>query len=227
MTYQASAEFERVAPNLIQRARQFQAAILCDVAGRRGTMHSRIQPRNPGMSVCGPAFTVEVRPGDNLMFHVALAVAKPGDVIVVDGKADATCALFGDLMVTQAEAAKLGGFVVDAASRDTASLSAGAFPIFSTGTNPCGPTKGLPGRLGTPVSVGGVAVNPGDLIVGDVDGVVVIPRGEVEAVLAAAEKKVAIERQRIEEIEAGILVSPWLDDALKQAGLPTLETAAQ
>jgi 4-hydroxy-4-methyl-2-oxoglutarate aldolase len=222
MSYEAFANFDRVTPEQIERARKFQAAILCDVAGRRGTMHARIRALHPDMTVCGPAFTVEVRPGDNLMFHVALAVARPGDVIVVDGKADATCALFGDLMVTQAEAARLGGFVVDAASRDTTSLSAGKFPIFAAGTNPCGPTKGLAGRLSIPVAVGGVSVSPGDLVVGDVDGVVVIPKADVEAALVAAQKKVEAEEQRIREIKEGILVSPWLDDALRQAGLPVL-----
>jgi regulator of RNase E activity RraA len=125
MSYQSTADFSRVTPEQISRARQFQAAILCDVAGRRGTMDARIRALSPAMTVCGPAYTVEVRPGDNLMFHVALAVAKAGDVIVVDGKADSTCALFGDLMVTQGAAAKLGGFVVDAASRDTAELAQG------------------------------------------------------------------------------------------------------
>ena len=207
---------------LVERARQVQAAVLCDVAGRRGTMNSRIRALNPRMTVCGSAFTVEVRPGDNLLFHVALALAQPGDVIVVDGKGDETCALFGELMVAQAEAAGLGGFVVDAASRDTAVLAEGTFPVFSTGTNPCGPTKGLAGRLGIPVSVGGVAVSPGDLVIGDVDGVVVIPHDEVEAVLDSADKKLAAEKQRIDEINAGLLVSPWLNDALRQAGLPTL-----
>ncbi|MET0184977.1 MAG: RraA family protein, partial [Achromobacter sp.] len=113
MSYQKTAAFERVTPEQIERARAFQAAILCDVAGRRGTLDARVRALHPEMKVCGPAFTVEVRPGDNLMFHVALAVAKPGDVLVVDGKADTTCALFGELMVTQASAAKLGGFVVD------------------------------------------------------------------------------------------------------------------
>jgi len=222
VSYQASAEFARPPRHLIDRAREFQAAILCDVAGRRGAMDSRIRALAPAMSVCGPAFTVEVRPGDNLMFHVALAVARPGDVIVVDGKADQTCALFGDLMVTQAAAAKLGGFVVDAASRDTESLARGDFPIFAAGTNPCGPTKALPGRLAQSVSVGGVAVNPGDLIVGDVDGVVVIPGADIDGVLELAAKKLAAEKQRIDEISAGLLVSPWLADALKQAGLPAL-----
>lgn len=222
MSYKTSAEFPRVSDALIARARKYQVAILCDVAGRRGALNARIQALHPDMKVVGPAFTVEVRPGDNLMFHVALAVAKPGDVMVVDGKADSTCALFGDLMVTQADAAKLGGFVVDAASRDTAELAAGMFPIFAAGTNPCGPTKGLPGKIGTSVSVGGVAVNPGDLVVGDIDGVVIIPREDVEAVLDAADAKIAAEQQRITEIEKGELVSPWLNGALKQAGLPTL-----
>ncbi len=223
MSYQSLAEFDRVTPEQVARARQFQAAILCDVAGRRGTMHARIRGMHPEMRVCGPAFTVEVRPGDNLMFHVALAIAKPGDVIVVDGKADDTCALFGELMVTQAAAAGLGGFVVDAAARDCDALAGGKFPIFATGLNPCGPTKGLAGRLSIPVSVGAVAVHPGDLIVGDGDGVVVIPRADVDGVLVAAQKKVEAERQRIEEIEQGILVSPWLNDALRQAGLRALD----
>ena len=222
MNYQKSAEFPRVSDALVERARKYQVAILCDVAGRRGALNARVRALNPNMKLCGPAFTVEVRPGDNLMFHVALAVAKPGDVIVVDGKGDATCALFGDLMVTQAAAAKLGGFVVDAASRDTAILAAGDFPVFAAGTNPCGPTKGLPGKLATTVSVAGVGVNPGDLIVGDVDGVVAIAQQDVEAVLDAADAKIAAEQQRIAEIERGELVSPWLDGALKQAGLPAL-----
>ena len=221
----STPEFERVAPGLVDQARAFQSAILCDVGGRRGTLQSRIQALHPAMKVAGPAFTVEVRPGDNLMFHVALAVARPGDVIVVDGKGDDTCALFGELMVAQAQAAGLGGFVVDAASRDTDTLAAGRFPIFAAGRNPCGPTKGLPGTLGRPVSVGGVAVHPGDLVIGDVDGVVVVPRDQVEAVLAAADAKIAAEQQRLAEIARGELVSPWLDAALRSAGLPTLSAA--
>lgn len=222
MSYSSYSDFERVSPELVERARKFPPAILCDVAGRRGAMNARVRALHPSMTVCGPAFTVEVRPGDNLMFHVALAVARPGDVIVVDGKGDQTCALVGDLMVTQAAAAKLGGFVVDAASRDTASLAAGSFPVFSAGTNPCGPTKGLPGRLGIPISAGDVSIAPGDLIVGDVDGVVVIRASELPAVLDAAQAKVAMEQERTREIERGILISPWLDDALRQAGLPPL-----
>jgi regulator of RNase E activity RraA len=222
MKHPALTAFERVEPHLVARASRYPAAVLCDVQGRRGALHSRIRALHPKMSVCGPAFTVEVRPGDNLMMHLAMALAAPGDVIVVDGKADQTCALFGDLMVTQAQAAKLGGFVVDAACRDWNEIAARDFPAFACGANPCGPTKGLAGRLGIPVSVGGTSVSPGDLVVGDADGVVVIPRLQVEAVVTAAEDKLAAERQRLQEISEGLLVSPWLDDALAQAGLPRL-----
>lgn len=217
--------FERVSPELVERARKFQSAILCDVFGRRGTLNARVQALNPAMQVAGPAFTVEVRPGDNLMFHVALALAQPGDVIVVDGKGDDTCALFGELMVSQAEAAGLAGFVVDAASRDTDTLAVGKFPIFAAGRNPCGPTKGLGGTICKSVSVAGAPVQPGDLVLGDADGVVVIPRADVERVLQAAEKKLADEKVRLEEIARGDLVSPWLHEALRCAGMPALPVA--
>ena len=95
LSYTQAANFERVSPDLVERARAYQSAILCDVGGRRGTLNSRIQALHPAMKVAGPAFTVEVRPGDNLMFHVALAVAKPGDVIIVDGKGDEWARLRG------------------------------------------------------------------------------------------------------------------------------------
>jgi 4-hydroxy-4-methyl-2-oxoglutarate aldolase len=217
--FQKLAEFERVAPELVQRAAKVQAAVLGDVAGRRGVLNGRIQAAGRGMRVAGPAFTVEVRPGDNLMFHLALALARPGDVIVVDGKGDTTCALFGELMITQAHAAGLAGLVVDAAVRDTASIAGGPLPVFACGRNPCGPTKNVPGRLSIPISIGGVSVSPGDLVVGDEDGVTVIPRTDVPGVLEQVEAKLAAEAQRLRDIAAGKLVSPWLDDALRAAGL--------
>jgi 4-hydroxy-4-methyl-2-oxoglutarate aldolase len=217
--FQDTANFDRVTPAQIDRALTFQSAVLCDVAGRRGAPDGRIQALNPSMKLAGPAFTVEVRPGDNLMFHVALALAKPGDIIVVDGKGYASAALFGELMVTQAIAAKLGGLVVDGAARDLDVLRDSPIPIFAAGRNPAGPTKGIDGRIGVPISLGGVSVEPGDLVVGDCDGVVVIPRRDVDTVLAAGDKKLIAEAQRLKEIEEGRLVSPWLDDALRAAGV--------
>lgn len=217
--FEAMTQFERVPADLVARAREYPAAILCDMAGRRGALNGCIQPLHPRMKVAGPAFTVEVRPGDNLMIHLAIALARPGDVIVVDGKGDLSCALVGDLMSTQAAAAGLGGFVIDGAARDSQDLAGGDFPVFARGRNPCGPTKNVPGRICTPISVGHIAVEPGDLVIGDSDGVVVIPRLQVREVLEAAAGKVAAEQQRLKEISGGQLVSPWLEDALRAAGI--------
>lgn len=212
-------EYARVSPELVARASQFQAAILADVVGRRGTLNARVQGLSASMKIAGPALTVEVRPGDNLMFHVALAIAKPGDVIVVDGKGDQTAALCGEIMATQAQESGVAGFVIDAAVRDSHELAHGKFPVFSAGTNPCGPTKAIGGLVNWPASVAGVAINPGDLIVGDADGVVVIPREDVPAILELAQKKVDAEARRIAAIKAGDLRPGWLDGELRAAGV--------
>ncbi|MGI4812385.1 MAG: RraA family protein [Janthinobacterium lividum] len=212
-------DFERVSPDLVARARIYQAAILADVAGRRGTLHGRIQPLATTMRVAGPAFTVEVRPGDNLMIHAALAMARPGDVIVVDGKGDLSCALTGALMSAQAAAAGLGGFVIDAAVRDREECAAREFPIFAAGCNPNGPTRSLAGQIGWPISIAGTAVEPGDLIVGDADGVVVIPRSQAARIVAAAQAKVDLELARVAAIRQGNLVSAWLPMSLRALGL--------
>ena len=129
-------------------------------------------------------------------------------MIIVDGKGDLGSALFGDLMVTQAQAAGIAGLVVDGAVRDINELIERGYPIFAAGRNPAGPTKGIAGRLSIPICVAGAPVNPGDLVVGDADGVVVIPRNDVDAVLVAAAKKLAEEQQRLKEIAEGSLVSP-------------------
>jgi regulator of RNase E activity RraA len=213
-------DFERVAPDIVRQASQFAASILADVAGRRGTMDGRIAPLAPSMRVAGPAFTVEVRPGDNLMIHTAMTMAKPGDVLVIDGKADRTCALMGAIMISACRKMGLGGVVIDAAVRDTEELRALGFPVYAVGANPNGPTKYVPGRINWPVSCGGAAVRPGDLIVGDADGIVVIEREKAASLLDAAAQKVADERTRLADIAAGKNLRPkWLEASLRAAGL--------
>jgi len=213
-------DFERIAPDVVKKAAGFAASILADVAGRRGTMDGRIAPVSPSMKFAGPAFTVEVRPGDNLMIHTAMTMAKPGDVLVIDGKADRTCALMGAIMINACKKLGFAGVVIDAAVRDTEELRELGFPVYSVGANPNGPTKFVPGRINWPVSCGGVAVQPGDLVVGDADGVVVVEREKAPTLLEAAAKKVAEERTRIADIQAGRNLSPkWLDGALRAAGL--------
>ena len=213
-------DFERVSPDIVERASTFQAAILADVAGRRGTAHGRIAALDPRMKLAGPAFTVEVRPGDNLMIHAAMAMAKPGDILVIDGKGDQTCALMGAIMVNACKQLELGGIVMDGAVRDSLELVELGLPVFSAGTNPNGPTKFVPGRINWPVCVGGIAVSPGDLVVADADGVVFIERHKAPSMIPLAQKKVEDEARRIDDIKANKALRPsWLDGALRAAGV--------
>ncbi|MCS0583349.1 RraA family protein [Massilia pinisoli] len=213
-------DIERIAPDLVARAAHYPSSILADVAGRRGALSSRIAPLSPTMRLAGPALTIDVRPGDNLMIHAAMALAKPGDVLVIDGKGDESCALMGEIMVSQCMAIGIAGIVVYGAVRDTEAIRALGFPMYAIGANPNGPTKLVPGRVNWPVSVGGVTVNPGDLVVADADGVVVVEPAKVPAVLQLAEKKLADETARIDGIRSGKQLRPtWLDTALRKAGV--------
>ncbi|WP_382158670.1 RraA family protein [Hydrogenophaga sp. UC242_50] len=212
-------DFERVPPHIVQQAGAYQAAILADVAGRRGALHGRITALRPSMKVVGTAFTVEVRPGDNLMIHAAMSLAQPGDVLVVDGKGDQTAALMGTIMMTACQKLGIAGVVLDGAVRDSLELEEMGFPVFSVGTNPNGPTKLVPGRIGHPISIGGVTVHPGDLVLGDADGVVIVEREKIEALLPLAEKKVKDEAARIAAIQQGDTAAKWLDAALRSAGV--------
>jgi 4-hydroxy-4-methyl-2-oxoglutarate aldolase len=213
-------DFQRVAPDVVEQAARFPSSILADVAGRRGALHGRIAPLAPSMRLAGPALTVEVRPGDNLMIHAALAVARPGDVIVVDGKGDLGSALMGEIMSQQAVALGVVGVVIDGAVRDSEAIRELGFPMFAAGLNPNGPTKNVAGRLNHPVSIGGVCVRPGDLVVGDADGVTVIEREKAAAMLPLAAEKVAAETRRIADIRSRKALRPgWLDGALRAAGV--------
>jgi regulator of RNase E activity RraA len=213
-------DFERVSPEVVKKASTFAASILADVAGRRGTLDGRIQPVSPDMRLAGPAFTIEVRAGDNLMIHAAISMAKPGDILVIDGKADRTCALMGSIMINACKKVGLGGVVIDGAIRDSDELRELGFPVYAICANPNGPTKFVPGRINWPISCGGIAVRPGDLLVGDADGVVVVEREKAPTLLDAAAKKVADERARIADIVAGKNLRPaWIDGSLRAAGL--------
>ena len=213
-------DFTRIDAATVQAALAYASSILADVAGRRGGMDGRIAALSPAMRVCGPAFTVELRPGDNLMIHAAMAMAKPGDVLVIDGKGDRSCALMGSIMLNACKQLGLAGVVLDASIRDTEELRELGFPVWAVGANSNGPTKLVPGRINWPVSCGGLTVNPGDLIVGDADGVVVVEREKAAMLLPLAAAKVAEERQRIADITSGRAIRPkWLDAALQAAGV--------
>jgi 4-hydroxy-4-methyl-2-oxoglutarate aldolase len=212
-------DFPRVSADTVAQAAQYQPAIFSDIAERRGAMHGRIQALRPRMKVAGPAFTVEVRPGDNLMIHAAMALAQPGDVLVIDGKGDQTSALMGTIMMTACQQLGLAGVVVDGAVRDSLEIDEMDYPVFSVGTNPNGPTKQMGGRIGHPISCGGVTVHPGDLIIGDGDGVVVVEREKIDALLPLAAHKVVAEAQRIAQIKQGNTQASWLTASLVAAGV--------
>jgi len=213
-------DIERVAPGLVDEAARYPTSILSDVAGRRGALSGRISPLAPSMRFAGPAITVEVRPGDNLMIHAALAIANPGDVILVDGKGDLGSALMGEIMCQQAVALGIAAVVIDGAVRDSEAIRELGFPTYAAGLNPNGPTKFVPGRLNHPISIGGVTVNPGDLVVGDADGVTVVERAKAAAMLPLAAEKVAAETRRIADIRSRKALRPgWLDGALRAAGV--------
>jgi 4-hydroxy-4-methyl-2-oxoglutarate aldolase len=212
-------DFERVPAHIVAQAAQFQPAILADVAGRRGAMHGRIKALRPRMKLAGPAFTVEVRPGDNLMVHAAIAMARPGDVLVIDGKGDQGSALMGTIMMTACQKLGIAGVVMDGACRDSLEIDEMNFPVFCVGTNPNGPTKNIAGRIGHPVSVGDVTVRPGDFVIADGDGVVVVEREKIETLLPAAARKVSDEAARIAAIKEGDTAAKWLNGALRAAGV--------
>jgi len=136
------------------------------------------------LTMCGPAITVRIRPGDNLMVHLAMMMAEPGDIIVIDGGGDLSTAVIGGLMRTTAIARQLGGFVIDCALRDVAEWKQGLLPAFARGNVHRGPSKDGPGEINIPVACAGLSVMPGDLILGDSDGVLAIPAADAEPLLA-------------------------------------------
>lgn len=213
-------DIERTPSAIVHRAAAFSSSILADVAGRRGALHGRVAALSPTMRFAGTAITVEVRPGDNLMIHAAMAIAQRGDVLVIDAKGDQTSALMGEIMSQQCVALGISAAVIDGPCRDSEEIRKLGFPMFSVGTNPNGPTKCIAGRLNHPISIGGVAVHPGDLIVGDADGVTVVERARAASLLPLAAQKVAAEERRIAGIKSREALRPdWLDAALRGAGV--------
>ncbi|MEV0389309.1 methyltransferase [Nonomuraea sp. NPDC050643] len=177
----------------LTRLAALPTANIGDAMERLGVLDSRIRPVWTGARVAGRAFTVWTRSGDNALIHQALEVAGEGDVIVVNGGGDESRALIGELIGQRAKNRGVAGFVIDGAVRDADGLGEMGMPVFARAVTPAGPYKNGPGHLGRTVAVGGVAVAPGDLILGDADGVVVVPAAEAETVALAAEAVFALE----------------------------------
>ena len=190
-----------------------------DAMNRLGVVDPHIQAVWPGARCVGSALPVWVRAGDNLMIHKAIDMAEPGDVIVVNGQGDLTRALFGELMAQSAAALGVGGLVFDGVVRDVASLAELRLPVFARGVSPAGPFKQGPGEIGRPVAIGGVVCAPGDLVVADADGVVIVPRQDADVVLAEAQAIQEREAKRIQEIRGGSPRRAGIDEELIRRGV--------
>ncbi len=208
----------RLSDDLVARFRGLASANLADAMGRFNFMDPGIRSRT-GLPLCGVAVTVNARPADNLMVHKALDVAQPGDIVVVATCGSTTTAVFGDLMCRTAAARRLGGIVVDGAIRDVAGIAALGFSAFSRTVSPGSCDKDGPGEVNVPISCGGVVVAPGDIVVGDEDGVAIVPRADAEQVLELVAAFVAREQARIKEIDGGLHIRPDVDGTLRTKGV--------
>lgn len=171
-------------------------------------------------NLCGPAITVRVRPGDNLMIHKAIAMADPGDVIVIDGSGDLTQALIGGLMRTSALKRGIAGFIVNGAIRDVAEWQEGGIAVFARGRVHRGPSKDGPGEVNVPISCAGMAVSPGDLILADADGVVAIPAGSLATLLPLVRAHAAKENKIRASNAAGTSDPERFNALLREKGCP-------
>jgi regulator of RNase E activity RraA len=203
---------------LVERFKGLASPNLADAMGRFHFMDPGIRMRS-GLPLCGPAVTVMARPADNLMVHKAMEIAAPGDVIVVNTRGDTTSAVFGELMGNSAVAARLGGLVVDGAIRDVAGLATLGFPAFSRMVSAGGCDKDGPGEINVPIACGSTVVMPGDIVVGDQDGVVVVPLGEAEDILKLVLALMEREIKRIAEIHAGTVFKGEINDTLRARGV--------
>jgi regulator of RNase E activity RraA len=194
------------------------SSVVGDAMGRLvGT--TGLHPVNrSSVSVCGNAFTVRVRAGDNLLIHKALEMLRPGDVLVVDGEGDVSRALVGEIMMTSAMVHGAVAFVIDGAIRDVDAFEDHKFPCWARGVNLRGPYKDGPGSINVPITVGGMLVNPGDIVLGDSDGVVAVPSSEALVLAQAAKEKVLAEQQMIADIKTGTYNSDWVEQLLRQKG---------
>ncbi|MDB5893359.1 MAG: regulator of ribonuclease A-like protein [Rhodoferax sp.] len=208
----------QVSAALVRAFGAVPVANVSDCMSRMTAGGARLRPMHSAGRLAGPALTVKTRPGDNLMIHQALEMAQPGDVIVVDGGGDLTNALIGELMTTYAMSRGVAGMVINGAIRDLDVIGAGKFPVYAAGVTHRGPYKDGPGEINVPIAIDGMVIHPGDLMLGDVDGLLCVPIDAAEEVLAAAEAKMKAEKKTLQDIAAGRLDQSWVAVTLARIG---------
>lgn len=207
-----------VSAELVTRFRALPVANVSDSMARMTAGGPRLRPMHKGGVMAGPALTVKTRPGDNLMIHKALDLAVPGDIVVVDGGGDLTNALIGELMVAYSRTRDIGGIVLNGAIRDSAWIGEHDFPVYAAGVTHRGPYKDGPGEINVPIAIDGMVIEPGDLVIGDEDGLVCVPYDQAESVLAATDAKQLAEQKMMQAIEERRYDRAWVDESLKRLG---------
>lgn len=216
----------RVSPEVITGLAGFETPAISDLMNRLYTMDSGIHPVTTTDRVAGTACTVKVFPGDNLMVHKSLDIALPGEVLVVDASASTMTAVLGDLVSTKARHRGIVGVVVDGLIRDLPAIEAlGNFPVFARGVTPIGPLHRGPGEVNYPVCAGGIVVHPGDVVVGDRNGVVVVPHDIAADLLGRLEARAEAEANYVAAVARGDFSNTWVDAVLDEAGVAESDPA--
>jgi len=198
--------------------RDLPVSNVSDMMSRMAATGPTLRPMHAGGVLAGPALTVKTRPGDNLMVHKAIDIAEPGDVIVVDAGGDLTNAIIGEMMVTHAVKRGVAGFVINGSIRDLATIRQGITPVYAAGVTHRGPYKDGPGEINCTLAIAGMVIEPGDLILGDDDGLVCVPFDALDKVLADAQAKNNAETAQMAAIKAGTVNRKWVDEALTKLG---------
>lgn len=213
-------------PEVVKAFSKIAAANVADCMGRLCGMNPQIKlMSNPsGRIMCGVALTVKARAGDNMMLHKAMNISQPGDVIVISNEEERSRAVMGEIMFNYLQGfKKIEGIVIDGPVRDIDVLSKGTLPLYATGTTPSGPYKEGPGEVNVPVSCGGIIVNPGDIILGDRDGVIVIPKSDAHSILEKAIVLSEKDKNKAANSAAGTVNRQWVDDFLEKKDVEIIE----
>ena len=213
------ARRRKVDADTVAKFRSLPVANVSDVMSRMSAGGPRLRPLHAGGAMAGPALTVKTRPGDNLMIHKALLMVEKGDVIVVDAGGDLTTAMVGELMISHAIAVGAAGMVINGAVRDYCWIKSNSFPVFAAGVTHRGPYKDGPGEVNVPIALDGMVIEPGDLVLGDDDGLLCVPFDETAKIHEQARAKNEAEAKTLANTQAGKLdPKTWVDESLKRLG---------
>ena len=208
----------KVEAGWVEKFRRIPVANVSDSMFRMSAGGARLRPYHAGGAMAGPALTVRCAPGDNLMVHMALNLAEAGDVLVVDAGGDLTNAIIGERMLAYCQAKGFAGIIIDGAVRDVGYIRAHPFPVYAAGVTHRGPYKNGPGEINVPVALDGMAIAPGDLVLGDDDGLLCVPYADVEAVYKLAHEKHEMETRTFKDIGKGDNNRAGYEKQLRQLG---------